>query len=185
MPRFDPHGSCFGCRAKCKGLDLCAQGADVTQCAACSALSKEQWTHLRENFAKRDAYRSNTGSQGDSFEEQDIDEVVCTGEDLSRVDDTLLDLEPESSSSSAPVTGISPLTSLPAPLPASSQNTQSTSVSAGPVNQPYVDPSAFFKAPEPIHQTVSRDALPPGQVPHTPIGHSVADRMASLFFPQP
>ena len=129
MPQFDPHGSYFGCRTKCKGLDPCAQGADVTQCAACSALSEEQWTHLRENFAKRSAYRSHTGSQGDSFEEQDVDEPVCTGEDLSRVDDTLLDLEPEpeSSGSSAPVTGISSLTSLPAPLPASSQNIQSIS----------------------------------------------------------
>ena len=52
MPQFDPYGSCFGC----KGLDPCAQGADVTQCAACSALSEEQWTHLGENFAKRSAY---------------------------------------------------------------------------------------------------------------------------------
>ena len=95
MPQIDPHGSCFGCRAKCKGLDPCAQGADVTQCAACSALYEEQWTHLREKFAKRSAYRSHTDSQGDSFEEQDVDELVCIGEDLSRVDDTLLDLEPE------------------------------------------------------------------------------------------
>ena len=120
MPQFDPHGSCFGCGAKCKGLDPCAQGADVAQCAACSALSEEQWTHLRENLAKRSAYRSHTGSQGDSFEEQDVDELVCTGEDLSCVDYTLLDLEPEVSSSSAPVTDISSLTSLPAQLPASS-----------------------------------------------------------------
>ena len=185
MPQFDSHGSCFSCRAKCKGLDPCAQGADVTQCAACSALSEEQWTHLRENFAKRSAYRSRTGSQGDSFEEQDVDEPVCTGEDLSRMDDTLLDLEPESSGSSAPVTGISPLTSLLASLPASSENIQNTSVSAGPVNQPYVDPSAFFKAPEPVHQTIHPDALPPGQVPHTSGGHSVADRLALLSFPQP
>ena len=132
---------------------------------------------------KRSAHRSHTGSQGDSFEEQDVEELVFTGEDLSCVDDTLLDLEPKSSGSSAPVTSISPLTSLPAPLPASSQNIQSTSVSAGPINQPYVDPSAFFKAPEPNHQTVSWDTLPPGQVP--PGGHSVADRMASLSSPQP
>ena len=185
MPQFDPHGSCFGCRAKCKGLDPCAQGADVTECVACSALSEEQWTHLREDFTKRSAYRSHTGSQGDSFKEQDVDEPVCTGEYLSRVDDTLLDLELEVFGSSAPVTCISPLTSLPAPLPASSQNIQSTSVSAGPVNQPYVDPSAFFKAPEPVQQTVPQDTLPPGQVPHTPGGHSIADRKASLSFPQP
>ena len=60
-----------------------------------------------------------------------------------------------------------------------------TTVSAGPVNQPYVDSSAFFKAPEPVHQIVSQDTRPPVQVPQTPGGHSVADRMAALSFPQP
>ena len=54
-----------------------------------------------------------------------------------------------------------------------------------PVNQPCVDPSAFFKVPEPIHQTVSQDTGHPVQVQHTPGGHSVADRMAALPFPQP
>ena len=111
MPQFDTHSSCFGCRAKCKGLDPCAQGAKVTQCSACSALTEEQWSHLRENFAKRSTYRQRTGSQGDSFEEPE-------SEDLSRVDDTLLDLEPEDTNTSAPLAGISPLTSLPASLPA-------------------------------------------------------------------
>ena len=98
MPQFDTHGSCFGCRAKCKGQDSCAQGANVNQCTPCAALSEEQWTHLRENFAKRSAYRSRTGSRDNSFEEFDADEPVFTGEDLSRVDDTILDLEPEQSS---------------------------------------------------------------------------------------
>ena len=87
---------------------------------------------------KRSAYRSHTGSQGDSFEEQDVDKLVFTGEDLSPLDDTLL--EPVSFGLSAPVTSISPLTSLPAPLPASSQNIQSPSVSAGPnlILQPFL-----------------------------------------------
>ena len=116
MPQFDSHGSCFGCRAKCKGQDPYAQGANVDQCAPCAALSGKQWTHLRENFAKRSAYRSRTSSRDNSFEELDTDKPVFTDKDLSRVDDTILDLEPEQSSSTAPVTGISPLTSLPAPL---------------------------------------------------------------------
>ena len=76
MPQFDTHDSCFGCRAKCKGLDPCAQGADTTQFSACALLTEEQWSHLRENFAKRSAYRHKT--------------------------DTLLDLEPEDSGTSAP-----------------------------------------------------------------------------------
>ena len=117
MPQFDSHGSCFGCRAKCKGLDPCAQGADTTQCSACTSLTEEQWSHLRENFAKRSVYRHKTGSQGDSFEELETEKPALTGEDFSQVDDTLLDLEPEDSGTSAPLTGISPLTSLPASLP--------------------------------------------------------------------
>ena len=120
MPQFDSHGSYFGCRAKCKGLDPCAQGADTTQCSARASLTEEQWSHLRENFAKRSAYRPKTGSQGDSFEEPETEEPVLTGEDFSRVDYTLLDLEPEDSGTSAPLTSISPLTSLPASLPAQS-----------------------------------------------------------------
>ena len=66
------------------------------QCAACSALTEEQWSHLRENFAKRSAYRQRTGSQGDSFEELETEDPVQTGEDFSWVDNTPLDLEPES-----------------------------------------------------------------------------------------
>ena len=125
MPRCDSHSSCFGCRAKCKGQDPCAQGADTTQCSACATLTEEQWSHLRENFAKRSAYRDKTGLQGDSFEEPETEEPALTGDDFSRVDDTLLDLEPEDTSTSAPLTDISPLTSLPAPLP--TQNVSATS----------------------------------------------------------
>ena len=29
MSQFDTHGTCFGCRAKCKGEDPHAQGADL------------------------------------------------------------------------------------------------------------------------------------------------------------
>ena len=102
------------------------------------------------------------------------------------MDDTLLDLEPEpeDSSSSAPVTGISPLTSMPAPLPTATQPILATSVSGGPVSQSYIDPSAFFKVPAPVHQTVSQDTPPP-QVPCTPGGHMVADGMAALSYQQP
>ena len=180
MPQFDIHSSCFGCRAKCKGLDPCAQGAKTTQCAACSALTEEQWSHLRENFAKR----QRTGSQGSSFEEPETEDPAQTGEDLSRVDDTLLDLEPEETSTGAPLAGNSPLTSLPAPLPA--QNVPATSLTMGAVNQP-TDPSpALFRAPHPMSQTVTQDILPPGFIPHsTPGRHSVADRMAAMSFPQP
>ena len=71
----------------------------------------EQWSHIRESFAKRSAYRQKTGSQGDSFEESETEEPVITGEDFSWVDDTLLDLEPKDTGTSAPLTGISPLTS--------------------------------------------------------------------------
>ena len=134
MPQFDTHSSCFGCRAKCKGLDPCAQGAKVTQCSACSALTEEQWSHLRENFAKRSAYRQRTGSQGDSFEELETEDPAQTSEDLSQVGDTLLDLEPEDTSTDQPIAGISPPTSLPASLPA--QNVQATSLTMGAVNQP-------------------------------------------------
>ena len=151
MPQFDSHGSCFGCRAKCKGLDPCAQGADTMQCSACASLTEEQWSHLRENFAKRSAYRHRTGSQGDSFEE------------LETEDDTLLDLEPEDSGTSAPLTGISPLTSLPAALPA--QNVPATSFTMGPVQQSMTDSSALFRAPHPLSQTVTQDIPPSGYLP--------------------
>ena len=72
-----------------------------------------------------------------------------------RVDDTLLDLELEHSGLTAPVTGISPLTSLPAPLLESTQDILATSVNPGPVNQPQIDSSAFFKVPIPVPQMVT------------------------------
>ena len=70
------------------------------QCSACASLTEEQWSHLRESFAKRSAYRHKTGSQSDSFEEPETEEPALTAEDFSRVDDTLLDLEPEDSGTS-------------------------------------------------------------------------------------
>ena len=95
MPQFDSHLACFGCRAKCKGQDPCAQGAKVNQCAACSTLSEQQWTHLRESFAKRSSYSHHTGSHDDNLEPETDEELVFTGEELGQVDDTLLHLEPE------------------------------------------------------------------------------------------
>ena len=93
--------------------------------------------HLQRNSGlisrrtlQRGTYRHKSGSQGDSFEEP-----ALTSEDFSQVDDTLLDLEPEDSSTNAPLTGISPLTSLPAPLPA--QNILATSCTLGLVHQPF------------------------------------------------
>ena len=184
MPQFDSHGSCFGCRAKCKGLDPCAQGADTTQCSACASLTEEQWSHLRETFVKRSAYRHKTGSQGDSIEELETEEPAPTGEDFSQVDDTLLDLEPEDSGTSAPLTGISPLTSLPASLPA--QGVPATSFTMGPVQQSTTDSSALFRVPHPLSQTVTLDIPPSGYLPQTTPGRqSVAERMAGLSFPQP
>ena len=89
IPQFDGHSSCFGCRDKWKGQDPCAQGANTTPCSACSALTEEQWSHLRENFDKRSAYRQRTSSQDDSFEEPETEDPAQSGEDLSLVDDTL------------------------------------------------------------------------------------------------
>ena len=92
MPQFDSHLACFGCRAKCKGQAPCAQGAKVNQCAACSTLSEQQWTHLRESFAKRSSYCHRTSSHDDNLEPETDEELVFTGEELGQVDDTLLDL---------------------------------------------------------------------------------------------
>ena len=39
------------------------------QCSTCVSMTEEQWSHLRESFAKRSPYMHRTGSQGDSFEE--------------------------------------------------------------------------------------------------------------------
>ena len=168
MLQFDAHGFCFGCRAKCKGQDSCAQGTNVNQCAPCAALSEEQWTHLRENFAKRSAYTSRTGSQENSFKELDTDKPVFIGEDLSQVDDTNLDLEPEQSGSTASVIGISTPTSLPAPLPRSSEDIPATSVISGPgqVLSPHGESSAFYKVLTLVPQMVTQDTLPL-QIPHT------------------
>ena len=107
-----------------------------------------------------------------------------TGQDLSPVDNTLLDLEPEDSGTNAPLTGISPLTSIPAPLP--TQNVPATSFTLGPVHQSTTDSSALFRAPHPVSQSVTQDIPLPGYAPHsTPGRQSVAERMASLSFPQP
>ena len=169
---------------ECKGQDPCAQGANTTQCSACSALTEEQWSHLRESFAKKSAYRQKTGSQGDSFEEPETEEPAMTGEDFSRLGDTLLDLELEDTGTSAPLIGISPLTSLPAPL--SAQSVPATSFTMGAVPQPTSDSSALFRAPQPISQTVTQDIHTPGCAAHaTPGRQSVAERMTSLSFPQP
>ena len=153
------------------------------QCSVCASLTEEQWSHLRENFAKRSAYRYKTGSQGNSFEEPETEEPALTGEDFSRVD-TLLDLEPEDSGDSAPHTGISPLTSLPASLPA--QSVPATSFTMGPEQQSTTDSSALFRVLHPLSQTVTQDIPPSGYLPHTTPGRqSVAERMAALSFPQP
>ena len=100
------------------------------------------------------------------------------------MEDTLLDLEPEETGTGAPLAGISPLTSLPAPLPA--QNVLVTSLTMSAVNQPTAPSPALFRAPHPMSQTVTQDILPRGFIPHsTPGRQSVTDRMAAMSFPQP
>ena len=100
------------------------------------------------------------------------------------MDDTLLDLEPEDSGTSSPLTGISPLTRLPAALPA--QNVPATCFTMGPVQQSTTDSSALFRALHPLSQTVTQDIPPSGYLPHTTPGRqSFAERMAALSFPQP
>ena len=158
MPQFDSHLACFACRAKCKGQDPCAQGAKVNQCAACSTLSEQQWTHLRESFAKRSSYHHCTGSHDDNLELETDEELVFTSEELGQVDDTLLDLEPEQIGNIAPVTGISPL------------NTQTSSASlpmsflanTGPVQESSASSSALFRAPDPV---LTQDTISTGQTP--------------------
>ena len=163
MPQFDSRLTCFGCRSKRKGQDPCAKGAKIDQCAACSALTEEQWIHLRECFSKRSSYRQRAGSHDESLEPED-EEPVFTGEDLGQVDDTLLDLD-------APVSGISPL------------NTQTSSASVPGMNFPATGPvqqssdsSALFRAPDPV---LTQDTLSTGQ---TPSRHT--SRM-SFQMPQP
>ena len=100
------------------------------------------------------------------------------------MDDTLLDLEPEDSGTSAPLTGISPLTSLPASIP--TQGVPATSFTMGPVQQSTTDSSALFRVPHPLSQTVTQDIPLSGYLPHTTPGRqSVAERMVALSFPQP
>ena len=158
MPQFDSHLACFGCRSKCKGQDPCAQGAKVNQCAACSTLSDQQWTHLRESFAKRSFYRHRTGSHEDNVEPETDEEPVFTGEDLGQVDDTLFNLEPEQAGNMAPVTGISPLTQpSSASLPATS-----FPANTGPVQQSSDSSPALFRAPDPV---LTQDTVSTGQTP--------------------
>ena len=92
---------------------------------------------------------------------------------------TLLDLEPEDSGTSAPLTGIIPLTSLPAALP--TQNVPATSFTMGPVQQSTTDSSAPFRAPHPLSQTVTQDIPPSGYLPHTTPGR----QSVALSFPRP
>ena len=174
MPQYDTHLSCFGCRAKCKGQDPCAQGANATQCSACASLSQEQWAQLRETFNKRSAYRGRTGSQ----HEEETEELGpdFTGEELAPVDDSLLDTEPEFAGPLDLPTGISPLisntaSSIPAPEAGDPVQLPATSSSST------VDSSAFFKAPAP----------PPSSFfqPPTPGRIAVTDRMAALSLPRP
>ena len=154
MSQFDSHLACFGCRSKCKEQEPCAQGAKVNQCATCSTLSDQQWTHLRESFAKRSSYRHRTGSH----EPETDEEPVFTGEDLGQVDNTLLDLEPEQTSNMAPVTGISPLTQpSSASLPATS-----FPANTGLVQQSSVASPALFRAPDPV---LTQDTISTGQTP--------------------
>ena len=147
MPQFDSHLSCFGCRAKAKGQDPCAQGADATQCAACASLTQEQWSQLRENFSKRAAQHE----VHDEIEDTNTPEFTgeLSGEDIPPIDDSLLDMDPlDFSSASALPLGISPLHSqppastpdIPADLPAPVQQIASSTS---------VDPSALFRAPAP------------------------------------
>ena len=174
MSQFDCHLACFGCRAKCKGQDPCAQGAKVNQCAASSMLSDEQWTHLRESFAKRSSYCNRTSSHDDNIEPETEDAQVFTNEELSQVDDTLLDLEPEQSGNIAPFTGISLLHNQQSSVPA-----MSIPVNTGPVPQPSASSSALFRAPDPVP---AQDTIPAGQTPNR---QYMADKMATFSLPQP
>ena len=111
--------------------------------------SARDWIPVPKELTPRSVQRV-LHRQGDSFKEPETEEPALTGEDFSRVDDTLLDLEPEDSGTSAPLTGISPLTILPAALPA--QNVPATSFTMGPVQQSTTDSSALFRAPHTLSQ---------------------------------
>ena len=135
-----------------------------------SVLTEEQRSHLRQRI----------DSQGDSFEEPETEDLAQTGEDLSQVDDTLLD-----TGGSAPLDGIRPLTILPAPL--SAQNIPVTSFTMGAVNQPMAQSLALFRAPHHMSQTVTQDILPPPRFTPlaTPGRQSIANRIVAMSFPQP
>ena len=180
MPHFDGHMYCYGCRAKCKGQDPCAQGADSTQCAACASLSQDQWAQLRETFAKRSAYRNRSGSQTETQEESG--EPVFSGADLSQVDDSILDIPETSTGTDLPVTGIFPLHSSPANFPG-----ESTEEPTGPVLQTSsssTDATAFFKAPAPPPSFSQGYASSATGLP-TPGRAAVTEKMAALSLPVP
>ena len=177
MPIFDSHLACFGCRAKCKGQDPCAQGAKVNQCAACSTLSEEQWTHLHESFAKRSSYRHRTGSHDNNLEPETDEEPVFTGEELGQVDDALLDLEPEQTGNIAPVTGISPLNNQPS---SASLPVMSFLANTGPVEQSSDSSSALFRAPD-LVLTQDTTGISTGQTP----SRHISERMTTFSMPQP
>ena len=82
---------------------------------------------------KRSAYRNCYGSQDESNAKPEIgDKPVFTGKELSQVDDTLLDLEPEQPGNIALVTGIRPLANQPS---SASMPVMSFPAHTGPVLQ--------------------------------------------------
>ena len=131
----------------------------MNQCASSSTLSDEQWTHLRESFARRSSYCNHTGSQDDNIEPETEDEPVFTGEELSQVDNTVLELEPEQFGNIAPVTVISPLANWPS---STFLLVMSFPAHTGPLLQSSA--SALFRAPDPVPP--AHDTVPVGQTPN-------------------
>ena len=160
MPQFDSHLACFGCKSQVQRTRPLLQGK-VSQCTACSALSDEQWTHLRKTFAKRSSYRNHTGPQEDNIEPVSDDEPVFTGEELSQVNDTLPDLETQQTSNIAPVIGISPLTNQPS---SASLRALGFPANTRPVLQPSASSSALCRVPDPV--LPAQDTNPMGQTPN-------------------
>ena len=106
----------------------------------------------------RSSYRHRTSSHEDNVELETDEEPVFTGEDLSQVDDTLLDLEPKQTYNMAPVTRISPLTEpSSASLPATSFQANTR-----PVQQSSDSSPALFRAPDPV---LTQDTISTGQTP--------------------
>ena len=161
------HIACFGCRAKCKGPNSCAQGAQVNQCAVCSTLFEEQWSHLRENFAKRSAYSNHSGSQDESNVEPETEDEP--------VDDRLLDLEPEQPGNIAPVTDISPIANQPssAYIPVMSFPAHTT-----PVLQSFAS-AALFRVLDPVLS--AQDTIPTGKISNR---QYMPDKMTTFSLPQ-